>query len=170
MFESGSGLPKLTDLVLQLAAILIDNEWKIAVAESCTGGWIAKILTDLPGSSRWFELGVVCYANSSKEKILDVPGSLLEAHGAVSESVAMAMVRGISNLAEADVGVSVTGIAGPDGGSKEKPVGTVCLGFFFPNNDIQAKTLVFSGNREKIRQETVKTALEEIITGLRSRS
>jgi len=152
----------LAELTAELARILIDKGWKISVAESCTGGWIAKTLTDLAGSSRWFELGVVSYSNSAKGKALGVPSSLLESHGAVSEPVAMAMVQGVVELVRTNVGVSVTGIAGPGGGSKEKPVGTVCFGFLSPNSGLEAKTVTFSGDRESIRRQTVMFALQNL--------
>ena len=108
-------------LSLELAELLLKKEYKIGLAESCTGGGIAKVLTDLPGSSNWFELGVVTYSNEAKEKILGVSKSLLESYGAVSEPVAKAMVEGIVKLSEADVSISVTGIAGPGGGRKRSP-------------------------------------------------
>ena len=153
-------------LSLELAELLLKKEYKIGLAESCTGGGIAKVLTDLPGSSNWFELGVVTYSNEAKEKILGVPKSLLESYGAVSEPVAKAMVEGVVKLSEADVSISVTGIAGPDGGSKEKPVGMVCFGFHNLIQGIRVETIKFSGDRPSIRHQAVKYALRATLSDL----
>ena len=153
-------------LSLELAELLLKKEYKIGLAESCTGGGIAKVLTDLPGSSNWFELGVVTYSNKAKEKILGVSKSLLESYGAVSEPVAKAMVEGIVKLSEADVSISVTGIAGPGGGTKEKPVGTVCFGFHNLIQGIRVETMNFSGDRPSIRHQAVKYALRTTLSDL----
>ena len=157
----------LMELTTELARLLIDKDLKISVAESCTGGLIAKTMTDLAGSSQWFELGVVSYSNSAKGEILGVSPFLLESQGAVSEPVAMAMVQGVVDLSRTNVGVSVTGIAGPGGGSKEKPVGTVCFGFLDPNSGLEAKTVLFPGDRGSIRLQAVDFALQHIISFLR---
>ncbi len=163
MTRSEENLMKLS---LEVAELLLEKEYKIALAESCTGGGIAKVLTDLPGSSNWFELGVVTYSNEAKEKMLGVPKSLLESYGAVSEPVAEAMVEGVVKLSEADVGISVTGIAGPSGGTKEKPVGTVCFGFHNLIQGIRLKTVNFSGDRRSVRHQAVKYALGATLSDL----
>ncbi len=153
-------------LSFELAELLLEKEYKIAIAESCTGGGIAKVLTDLPGSSNWFELGVVTYSNEAKEKILRVSNNLLESYGAVSEPVAEAMVEGVVKLSEADVGISVTGIAGPSGGTKEKPVGTVCFGFHNRIQGMRLETVKFSGDRPSVRYQAVKYALGAALSDL----
>ena len=153
-------------LSVELAELLLKKEYRIGLAESCTGGGIAKALTDLPGSSNWFELGVVTYSNDAKEKILGVPKSLLESYGAVSEPVAKAMVEGVAKLSEADVSISVTGIAGPGGGTKEKPVGTVCFGFHNLILGIRVETINFSGDRSSIRHQAVQYALRTSLSDL----
>ena len=161
-----NSLPELEKLSTELARLLIKEDWTVALAESCTGGWIAKTLTDLPGSSRWFELGVVTYSNSAKQKILNVPGSMLASHGAVSEPVAEAMVKGVIELTEANIGVSVTGIAGPGGGSGRKPVGTVCFGFSHFFKGLRVETQRFSGQRENVRYQAVIYALHGLLADL----
>ena len=153
-------------LSLELAELLLKKEYKIGLAESCTGGGIAKVLTDLPGSSNWFEVGVVTYSNEAKEKILGVSKSLLESYGAVSEPVAKAMVEGVVKLSKADVSISVTGIAGPGGGTKEKPVGTVCFGFHNLIQGIRVETMHFSGDRPSVRHQAVKYALKTTLYDL----
>jgi len=133
----------------------------LSVAESCTGGLIGKKLTDVAGSSAWFAGGVIAYSNHLKEILLDVDHDLLKNYGAVSEQVAMAMAARLPARIGANISVSVTGIAGPDGGSEEKPVGTVYIGLFH-DNKVQARLHHFSGSRKKIRQMTTCTALDTI--------
>jgi nicotinamide-nucleotide amidase len=133
----------------------------LSVAESCTGGLIGKKLTDVAGSSAWFAGGVIAYSNHLKEILLDVDHDLLKNYGAVSEQVAMAMAARLPAKIGANISVSVTGIAGPDGGSEEKPVGTVYIGLFH-DNKVQARLHHFSGSREKIREVTACTALDTI--------
>lgn len=116
-----------TQLVRELAEQLTQNALKICTAESCTGGLIAKSFTDLGGSSAWFECGFVTYSNASKTEMLGVPESIIRDYGAVSEAVASAMASGALQHSAADLAIAVTGIAGPDGGSEEKPVGTVWI-------------------------------------------
>ncbi len=117
-------------LVEGIAQNLVMRQATLATAESCTGGGIAKALTELPGSSVWYQGGVVSYSNSLKQKLLCVTTASLENYGAVSEQVAREMVEAVAKIASSDFAVSTTGIAGPDGGSVDKPVGTVCFGFF----------------------------------------
>ena len=130
-----------------------------ATAESCTGGLIAKMITDVPGSSEAFTGGVVAYANSVKVNTLSVPTNIIEAHGAVSEQTALAMAVGAAKILGADVAVGVSGIAGPEGGTADKPVGTVCFGFVFPNGT-ETLTKHFVGNREQVRAAAADFALD----------
>src|SRR6056297_1807573 len=136
----------------------------LALAESCTGGWIAKVCTDLAGSSAWFERGLVTYSNRAKSEELGVSVSSIQRFGAVSEIVAAEMARGARNVAHADFAVSVTGIAGPEGGSPDKPVGTVCLGWVGPDDEPETETCLFSGDRDEIRRKTVAHALDGLLS------
>ncbi len=147
-----------------LADRLMDLGWMMATAESCTGGLIAAQCTDLPGSSRWFDRGLVTYSNSAKYDLLGVNASLIEAHGAVSEEVARAMAIGAVYRSNARAAVSVTGIAGPDGGTVAKPVGTVWFGWCI-DGLVYSECLLFSGTRQQVRQASCAHAL----VGLRQR-
>lgn len=137
----------------------------VATAESCTGGWIAKAITDIPGSSRVFAYGIVSYSNGAKESLLGVDAETLRANGAVSLPVVEEMAAGALNLSGADIAVAVSGIAGPDGGSREKPVGTVCFGWAFREGsaaETVTKRIQFDGDRDTVRQLTVVEALQGI--------
>ena len=142
----------------ELCNILIQNNLKIATAESCTGGMIASRITNVPGASACFDCGVVTYSNGQKTKLLGVSPKTLETFGAVSEETALEMCDGVKKLANADVGISVTGIAGPDGGTLEKPVGTVWIGVCTQNTH-KAFKFLFEGNREEVREQTAVMAL-----------
>ena len=145
-------------LVRDLAEKLRESRQKICTAESCTGGLIAKTLTDLTGSSDWFERGFVTYSNEAKIDMLEVPAVLIEQQGAVSEAVASAMVKGALEHSLADYAIAVTGVAGPGGGSDEKPVGTVWIGV--GSKDYQlVRRYVFDGGRQTVRLSTMETAL-----------
>jgi PncC family amidohydrolase len=137
---------------------LREKGMRIASAESCTGGLIAKRITDIAGASDYFEMGLVTYSNVAKERFLAVPGSLLAQKGAVSPEVAEAMAEGVRSAAGVDVGVSVTGIAGPGGGSPEKPVGTVYIGVSLKGRSV-VKKCFFGGDRAAIREATSGEAL-----------
>jgi nicotinamide-nucleotide amidase len=137
---------------------LRERGWRIAVAESCTGGLVLGRLTDVPGSSAWVAGGVVAYANDVKTVALGVPAVLIEAHGAVSEPVAVAMAEGVRRRLGGDVGVSVTGIAGPGGGSAAKPVGTVVIAVNTTATEV--RTFAFTGDREMIRRHATAAALD----------
>ena len=154
-------------LVVQLADRLRALGWRLACAESCTGGLIAAACTDLAGSSDWFERGVVSYSNQAKVALLAVPQALIDAHGAVSEAVARAMAEGILRSSGADLGVSVTGVAGPGGGSAAKPVGTVWFGFAVRQGDGSLRVDVehrhFDGNRAEVRAASVRHALHRLL-------
>lgn len=139
----------------------------LALAESCTGGMVAARLTDVPGSSAYVRGGVVAYSNDVKRDTLNVPPALLEVHGAVSEPVAEAMAVGVRRAMNADLGVSVTGIAGPDGGTDEKPVGTVCFSVAGPGDALRTITRVVPGDRPLIRQWAVMVALDLVRRALR---
>jgi len=134
--------------------------WRIAVAESCTAGLVLGRLTDVPGSSAWVVGGVVAYANEVKVQQLGVPAALLQEHGAVSEPVAQAMASGVRERLGADVGLAITGIAGPDGGSPEKPIGTVVIALSGPREIV--KTLRFAGDRQMVRTQSVAAALDMV--------
>ena len=149
-------------IISKLAAALLDRQWVMATAESCTGGLIAGACTDLPGSSEWFERGFVSYSNRAKLDMLSVAPESLRAHGAVSETVAEEMARGACEHTPAQVSVAVTGIAGPGGGSEEKPVGTVCFAWCV-NGSVTSQTMLFAGNRAEIRQATVRHALQGLL-------
>ena len=153
-------------LVGRVANLLMAREARVAVAESCTGGWIAKVLTDKPGSSAWFEYGLVVYANEAKETLLAIEPGLLESSGAVSESVAERMAASVRAISNADIGVAVTGIAGPDGGTADKPVGTVWLAWDGPGRRSSTRLAEFSGDRESIRRQTVSAALAGVLRQL----
>lgn len=142
-----------------VASLFREQGVTVALAESCTGGLVAKRLTDLPGSSAYFLQGVVTYANSAKERLLGVPPALLAEKGAVSREVAMGMARGVRRLAGSDLGLAITGIAGPDGGSPEKPVGTVWLSLA-DGRGCHAKQYRFGGDRDQIRVLSAYMALD----------
>ena len=151
------------DLTQQLAQILVQRHWKIALAESCTGGLVSACLTELAGSSEWFERGYVTYSNQAKIDCLGVPNATLERFGAVSEEVSRSMVQGAQKNAGVQVAVAITGIAGPTGGSAEKPVGTVCFGWTIDEKWI-CKTAHFIGDRQAVREQACDYALSELLT------
>jgi nicotinamide-nucleotide amidase len=146
----------------QLAQALKAKGWMLATAESCTGGLIAAACTDIAGSSEWFERGFVTYSNEAKTELLGVDAALIEAHGAVSEVVARAMAFGAVRHSHAQVGVAVTGVAGPGGGSKDKPVGTVWFGFSV-DGLLTSETRRFDGDRAAVRAAAVRHALQRLI-------
>ena len=160
-------------LARALALILVERSWKIALAESCTGGLVSTTLTDLAGSSDWFERGYITYSNEAKSECLDVPIEIIKAFGAVSEQVAKAMADGARRKADVNVAISITGIAGPTGGSVEKPVGTVCFGWSIKQNvgdDIKTITITkqFSGDRQTVRVQACDYALSKLLELLQS--
>jgi nicotinamide-nucleotide amidase len=141
--------------------LLVERGWRIGVAESCTGGLITSRLTDVPGSSRYVDRSVVTYSNEAKVALLGVPDALLVDHGAVSEPVALAMAEGIRSRAGVDVGIGVTGIAGPGGGTEEKPVGMVCLAALAGDAN-RVRTVRFIGEREQIKFQASQAALDMV--------
>jgi nicotinamide-nucleotide amidase len=136
---------------------------KLVTAESCTGGWLAKVVTDVAGSSAWFERGFVTYSNESKAELLGVNRGTLQTHGAVSEQAAREMAEGAVRHSRGDIAVAVTGVAGPDGGSIEKPVGTVWIAWCRRDANTSAAHYLFAGDRERVRYQSVAAALEEIL-------
>lgn len=162
------GDAELAALVETLATRLIARDARIATAESCTGGWLAKCLTDRPGSSAWFEYGFVTYGNAAKGGLLGVGEGTLAAHGAVSEEVAEQMAIGARLASSAEIAVAITGIAGPDGGTADKPVGTVWLAWAGPGPVLVAEQRQFEGDRDAIRRQSVAAALQGCIGRLAS--
>jgi nicotinamide-nucleotide amidase len=153
-------------LVERVAALLSARDVRLATAESCTGGWLAKSLTDLPGSSAWFEFGFVTYGNNAKEALLAVDPGVIERHGAVSREVAMQMAAAARAISDADLAVAVTGIAGPDGGTPDKPAGTVWLAWDGPDRRARTHLEYFSGDRRAVRRQAVIAALSGVLRQL----
>ena len=152
-------------LCMQLAEVLLREKIKLATAESCTGGLIAAACTDLSGSSAWFERGFVSYSNHAKADMLGVDAGLIERHGAVSEEVARAMARGAVAHSRAQIAVAVTGVAGPTGGSRDKPVGTVWFGWNI-QGQLYSEVQHFDGDRAAVRAATVHHALRQLLKHL----
>jgi len=159
--------PQLLDLCQQLAAALRARGWRMACAESCTGGLIAATCTGLSGSSEWFECGFVCYSNAAKSAHLGVSPALIAQHGAVSEPVVRALAEGALWHSLAQVSVAVSGVAGPLGGSASKPVGTVCFGWATPAG-VTSQTQRFEGERDAVREAAVRCALQGLLGQLGS--
>jgi nicotinamide-nucleotide amidase len=154
---------ELEQFAEQLGALLLERgEWLVA-AESCTGGWVAQSVTAIAGSSTWFDRGFVTYSNAAKVDMLGVSESTLARHGAVSEAVARAMAQGALAHSQADWAVAITGIAGPGGGSPEKPVGTVCFAWASKAGGCEAQTRHFAGDRAAVRAQSVRHALSGLI-------
>ncbi|HCX81679.1 MAG: damage-inducible protein CinA [Curvibacter sp. RIFCSPHIGHO2_12_FULL_63_18] len=145
---------------------MLRHQWMLATAESCTGGLIAGACTDLAGSSAWFERGFVTYSNTAKTEMLGVDATLIATHGAVSEPVVRAMVQGALQHSLAQVAVAVTGVAGPTGGSADKPVGTVWFGWATPAG-VHSEVQHFAGDRAAVRSATVHHALSQLATLLK---
>lgn len=149
---------EILDLSRQAGRILQNDALTVAVAESCTGGALGHAVTNTPGSSAYFKGGIVAYSNKIKKDLLNVSADSLKLHGAVSKSTALQMAQNVARLMNAEVGISTTGIAGPGGGSKQKPVGTVWIGLWFDDQHLAGRTC-FNGSRLEIKQQTVETAL-----------
>lgn len=157
---------RIDGIATRLGALLLQRGWLLATAESCTGGWIAKVVTDIPGSSAWFDRGFVTYSNAAKQEMLGVRRETLDTQGAVSERTVMEMAAGAIKLSRAQVAVAVSGIAGPAGGSPDKPVGSVCFAWAIPGAGIQTRRLQFAGNRDEVRHQAVRVALEVLVEWL----
>ena len=153
----------MTGILEEVSKKLHENNLSLVSAESCTGGWVAKQITDLAGSSSIFDRGFVTYSNQAKEEMLGVSKKTLESFGAVSEEVVIEMVEGALNNSQADIALSISGIAGPGGGTAEKPVGAVCFGWMKRGEKPVAKTLLLVGDRDEIRKRAVEVSLEGII-------
>jgi nicotinamide-nucleotide amidase len=151
------GLAEAVGLLLGRHGLLL------ATAESCTGGWAAHTMTDVAGSSAWFDRGFVTYSNESKKDLLAVPAEVLLEHGAVSEQTVLAMAEGALRSSRADCALAISGIAGPSGGSAEKPVGTVWIAWQKSGEKGVAKCFRFGGNRREVRRQAVRAALEGIV-------
>jgi nicotinamide-nucleotide amidase len=157
---------EISHLVKQLAAALLGKGWRLATAESCTGGWVAKCCTDLAGSSAWFERGFITYSDAAKMNMLNVQKTALQQHGAVSEAVVRQMAQGARRAAVLEAALAVTGIAGPDGGSAEKPVGTVWFAWDIEGQDTSSECMHFKGEREFVRRQSVMHALRGLLLRL----
>ena len=155
---------QFTLLIKDIAQYLIKNNWQLVTAESCTGGLISSYITETPGSSVWFERGFVTYSNLAKQEMLAVPAELISRFGAVSEEVASAMATGALQHSAGHVSLSVTGIAGPDGGSIEKPVGTVWFAWAVRGLSLQSQKKQFHGTRHEIRLAACYHALQGVLT------
>ncbi len=153
----------LNSIMSKLAELAIQHNLMLGTAESCTGGLIAKTATDLTGSSQWFSRGIVTYSNTAKEEMLGVPAVTLQQFGAVSEQTVLAMVEGLLGSDEVNIGVSVSGIAGPGGGTKEKPVGTIWIGWKLRQNPAFARCFHFQGDRHEIRLQACVAAISGLI-------
>lgn len=157
---------ELTELAAELGRRLLTKNLKLTSAESCTGGWVAKCLTDIAGSSDWFDRGFVTYSNAAKSAMLQVQGKTLAEQGAVSEAVVREMAAGALTHSAATVAVAVSGIAGPDGGSAAKPVGTVWIAWAWPDGEVTATHFRFTGGREAVRRAAVGAALQGLLDGV----
>jgi len=157
----------MNELARRLGRLLKKNKKMLVTAESCTGGWAAQAVTAIAGSSDWFERGYVTYANEAKVDLLGVRKSTLRRHGAVSEETAREMALGALGRSRASVALSITGVAGPSGGSREKPVGTVCFAWAMKGT-LRSETRHFKGNRQSVRRQSVVRALKGVIALLDS--
>ena len=153
----------IQDTCVKLGNILINRHLRIALAESCTGGLVCQQLTNIPGSSVWFDRGFVTYSNESKMELLKVSQTSLTKFGAVSKEIASEMALGALNASDADIALSITGIAGPSGGSIEKPVGTVFFAIAYQNKVVFNASKIFHGSRENIRESSCLFALNQVL-------
>lgn len=154
----------LDSLAAQVGAALSARGWVLATAESCTGGWVAESVTAISGSSAWFDRGFVTYSNEAKQDMLGVRAATLAAHGAVSEAVVREMAEGALVRSRADVALAISGVAGPTGGTAEKPVGMVWIAWGRRGGATQARVFHFSGDREAVRRQSVTAALEGVLS------
>lgn len=150
------------ELAAQIGTELKEKRLLLTVAESCTGGGVAQAITEIAGSSDWFDCGFVTYSNSSKSELLNIPAALIARHGAVSEEIAAAMAEGAIANSEGNVSLSTTGIAGPTGAVPGKPIGTVCFGWIV-GGVTHTERLIFTGDRHAVREQTVAHALAKLL-------
>ena len=160
-----SNLQNLTAITQQIGEILCKKNAKLTTAESCTGGGISKAITAVSGSSQWFEFGFVTYANTAKQKLLGVSQETLDHYGAVSEQVVREMAQGAIQQSNADYAIAVSGIAGPDGGTEQKPVGTVWICWQTPQQ-IWTQKFMLKGDRQAIRTAAIKNSLQQLLQHL----
>ena len=153
---------ELYNLSQQLGQALLQNNATVTTAESCTGGGVASAITEVAGSSQWFGRGFITYANQAKHDMLNVPETVLSKQGAVSEAVVRAMVQGAAQLAGADYAVAISGIAGPGGGTEDKPVGTVWFAWLSPQG-ISSQVQILTGDRTAVREQAVKISLQKLL-------
>jgi nicotinamide-nucleotide amidase len=158
--------PALDALAAAVGARLKSAGLVLATAESCTGGWVAQVVTTVSGSSEWFDRGFVTYSNAAKQELLDVRDGTLARHGAVSEETAREMALGALARSRADIALAVTGVAGPTGGTAAKPVGMVCFAWVRRGDAAQSETRRFAGDREHVRRESVIAALQGLLARL----
>jgi nicotinamide-nucleotide amidase len=156
-------MDELSDLAKQLGVVLQAQGKRLALAESCTGGMVAQVVTSVAGSSAWFDRGFVTYSNQAKAEMLGVSNATLDKYGAVSEQTASEMALGVIHNSNADISGSITGIAGPTGGSAEKPVGTVCFAWATKNMCLVNVTKHFQGDRQEVREQASKAMLEGLL-------
>lgn len=152
----------MINIVPQIANILVDKNWTMATAESCTGGLVSATLTDFSGSSAWFSGAIVAYSNEVKMSLLNVPEAIITEYGAVSEQTVRAMAEGVCKAIGTDIGLSLSGVAGPTGGSPEKPVGTVWMGWHV-NGVTYSEKFLFSGDRMSVKQQSLHKILEQLL-------
>ena len=158
--QNSNSIPQLAQA---LARLLHARGLRLTVAESCTGGWVAMALTGIAGSSEWFDRGYVTYSNLSKQQMLGVKAATLQVHGAVSEQTVAEMTQGALKASGADLALAISGIAGPGGGTAEKPVGTICFAWQLPEQQPVTERQWFAGDREAVRREAVAHALARLI-------
>lgn len=154
---------ELLELSAQAGQLLKQKGWMLASAESCTGGWVGQLITAIPGSSHWYDRGFITYTNLAKQEMLGVSEATLETHGAVSEETVKEMAQGALERSRAQITVSLSGIAGPGGGTPKKPVGTVCIGWATRDGKVLSTTCRLGGDREEIRSRAVAAALRGLI-------
>ncbi|XXN62448.1 nicotinamide-nucleotide amidase [Enterobacter ludwigii] len=154
---------QLQQLSRRIGEQLKKQQATVTAAESCTGGWIAKVFTDISGSSAWFERGFVTYSNEAKQQMVGVQDTTLQQHGAVSEQTVREMATGAAKAAAAEYAIAVSGIAGPDGGTPDKPVGTVWFAIVGPEGRVLAQRQIFSGDRDAVRRQSVAWALQTLL-------
>jgi nicotinamide-nucleotide amidase len=154
---------QLQQLSRRIGEQLKKRQATVTAAESCTGGWIAKVFTDISGSSAWFERGFVTYSNEAKQQMVGVQDTILQQHGAVSEQTVREMATGAAKAAAAEYAIAVSGIAGPDGGTPDKPVGTVWFAIAGPEGRVLAQRQIFAGDRDAVRRQSVVWALQTLL-------
>jgi len=153
----------LDELAARVGEALKARGWMLVTAESCTGGWVGEAVTAISGSSQWYERGFITYTNLAKQEMLGVSAATLDAHGAVSEETAKEMALGALSHSHADVAVAISGIAGPTGGTPDKPVGTVCFAWATQHGALYSEKYLFPGDRRDVRQQAVTMALEGVL-------